>query len=161
MDQPPATSGRGLAGRDAEMLHGHGGLASPLVRTTRGRGRGPLRLGRDLEAGLDEAVPQELLGVAEGQAARLCPEHDEEEALSLAPRGDGEIVAGLAGETRLEGLHPAGILEERDASAVYAAAVHEARPPEERARGGIVLDEVADEAGHVLGRRALVGVGEA
>src|SRR5215472_4115345 len=136
------------------MLHGHGGLASPLVRTT--RGRGPLRLGRDLKAGLDEAVPQELLGVAEGQAARLCPEHDEEEALSLAPRGDGEIVAGLARETRLEGLHPAGILEERDASAVYAAAVHEARPPEERARGGVVLDEVSDEAGHVLGRRALV-----
>src|SRR5215831_14114614 len=131
------------------MFHSHGSLASPLVRTTRGHRRGPLRLGRDLEAGLDEAIPQELLGVAEGQAARLRSEHDEEEALSLTPRGDGEIVARLAGEAGLEGLHPAGILEERDASAVHAAAVHEARPPEERARGGVVLDEVADEPGHV------------
>src|SRR5262249_4710724 len=117
MDHPPAGM-TGLAGRDAEMLHGHGGLASTLARRPRWRGLRALRSGRHLEPGLDEAVPQELLGVAEGQAARLRSEHDEEEPLPLAPRGDGEVVARFPREARLEGLYPAGILEEGDAAAV-------------------------------------------
>src|SRR5215467_2239215 len=160
MAQPPAGM-TGLAGRDAEVLHGHGGLAPALVLTTRGDGCGPLRLGRHLEAGLDEAVAQELLGVVEGQAPRLRSQDDQEEALTLAPCRDGEVVARLAGETRLERLYPAGILEEGDAAAMHTAAVHEARPAQKGARGGIVLDEEADKPRHVLGCRALVGIGEA
>src|SRR5215510_1401575 len=93
------------------------GMTAAVRRLARGRWWecGPARrLGR-LDTGLDEAVAQELLGVAEGETPRLGAHHDQEEALARPPRRDGEVVARLAREARLQRLHAARILEERDA----------------------------------------------
>src|SRR5262245_10389861 len=151
----------GVLARRREVLDRHRGVASPLVGAAGWHGRRfPGLLGR-FEPGLDEAVAQELLRVPERQAARLRPHHDQEEALSLAPGRDGEVVAGFAREAGLEGLHAARILEERDAAAVDPAAVHEARSAQERPRGRIVLDEPADQARHVLGGATLPGIWQA
>ena len=132
------------------------GAAGRLRGSTRRRGRG-----RGLEAGLVEAVAEDGLRVAEGEAAGLGAQRDQDELLARLPGGDREVVARLAGEAGLERLHATRIAEQRDVPAVDPPAVHERRPPEERARGGIVVEEPADELGEVLGGRALVGVGQA
>src|SRR2546430_8363247 len=132
-------------------------MAPPVARAALGRRwhRGPARLLDRLDAGLGESEAQHFLGVAEGQTARLRAQHDEEKALTGAPGGDGEVVARFPGEAGLEGLHAPGILEEGNAAGVHAPAEIEAYSAEERPRGRVVLNEVADELRHVLRRAAL------
>src|SRR5882724_1691915 len=136
-------------------------MAPPVARAPLGRRRrrGPARLLDRLDACLSESEAQHFLGVAEGQAARLRAQHDEEKALAGAPGGDGEVVARFPGEAGLEGLHAPGILEEGNAARMHAPTEVEADSAEEWPRGGVVLHEVADELLHVLRRAALPGPG--
>ena len=69
------------------MDDSNGGAPAAVRRSSRGRRQrwATRHIGR-LDAGLDEAVAQELLGVAEGQAARLRPHDDQEKALARPPR---------------------------------------------------------------------------
>src|SRR5712692_4252786 len=110
------------------QLDGKGGMAPPITRPPLGRRRrrGPARLLDRLDAGLGESEAQHFLGVAEGQAARLRAQHDEEKALTGAPGGDGEVVARFPREAGLESLHAPGILEEGDAAGVHALLEDEA-----------------------------------
>src|SRR5882672_7370744 len=114
--------------------------------------------GLRLEARLDEAVMQELLGVEEGQRARARAEHDHEELLAAAPGGHGEVVAGLLREARLERLHAARIAEERDVARVDAAAVDECLAAEQRPRHRVVLDQSPGERGEVARVAPLDGI---
>jgi hypothetical protein len=118
-------------------------MAALERRGGRARGRGAAgRLVAPVQAVGDEAVLEELARVAEGEASRLRSQHDQKEALARAPGGDGQVVARLVGEPRLQRLHAAGIVEERDAPAVHAPTVDEGLSAQDRARGGIVGDEV-------------------
>src|SRR5262249_4381050 len=76
--------------------------------------RDPARLLGRFDHRLVEAEAEELPGVAEGEAPRARAEDDQQIALARLPGGDRQVVAGLVGETRLEGLDAARVLEERD-----------------------------------------------
>src|SRR5438552_19210397 len=84
-------------------------------------GRPRMLGGRRLEPELHEPVEEELLRVEERRLTRPRPEHDHEELLAVAPRGDRKVVPRLAREAGLERLDPARVVEERDVARVDAA----------------------------------------
>src|SRR5262245_59618045 len=111
--------------------------ASTVLRTGNGRASRTNRFTRrlhrlGLEARLDEAVMQQLLGIEERQRSCAGAEHDHQELLAVAPRGDREVVSRLLGEARLERLHTARVAEERDVARVDTPTIDERLAAEQR-----------------------------
>src|SRR4029453_1478628 len=103
---------------------GDRGARAPRA-TARRRRRAARGVIADVQARGDEPVLQDLARSAEGLAARVRAQDDQEEALPGPPGGDCEVVTRLVGEAGLERLHPARVVEERDAARVDPPAEHE------------------------------------
>src|SRR2546421_5119550 len=84
-----------------------------------------------LQARLDEAVVQQLLGVEKRQRSGARAEDDHQKLLAATPGGDREVVAGLVREAGLERLHATGIAEQRNVARVDTTAVQERLATEE------------------------------
>src|SRR6185295_18185680 len=104
---------------------------------------------------------QELLRVEERRRSGARAEHDHDELLPIAPGRDGQVIAGLEGESGLERLYAQGVVEEGNVSRVDAAAVDERLPAQHRPCRRVVLEKPGDEMGEIAGVASLGRVGQA